>query len=254
MNKDIVLFYYYSSYSTANGCWLNLSKDIALRNMFLRPCGSVIHFEFPTFEDHSYNSICNGKGLKSLIKRESGNDKYIIFRTKDRDTDINCIIGYYKLGKMYYQETSLFNNNGFIWGIKASPAYLIKKGIIECKYSGRNYVASWNSKKWGERLNNLIERIEEEENVSNLYQSETNKLISIFKNKNKINEWRNMCKSCEEKKDCKIYKCFKRYGNKQNSDMFSVINYIYTSNIYSRNVINDVEKYSKKYLNISNGG
>ena len=96
MARDIVLFYYHSSNKLPRSCYLGISDDIAHRNMFLDARGPFVHFEFPTFEDHSYSSICNGPGLKRLIERQNGNDKYIIFRTKDRDDDTNHIIGYWR--------------------------------------------------------------------------------------------------------------------------------------------------------------
>jgi len=68
VEKDIVLFYYYSFPPVPDGCFLGLLSDIAYRNMFLLPCpGNKIHFEFPMFEDHSYNSICNRLGVRELI-------------------------------------------------------------------------------------------------------------------------------------------------------------------------------------------
>lgn len=256
MDRDIVLFCYYSSITPPKECWLGISDDIAHRNLFLRPCGKSIHFEFPAFEDHTYNSICYGHGVKSLIKHESENDKYIIFRTRDPETGKNNIIGYYRLGKAYYQETTLFDANGFIWGIEAEPAHLIRKSIIESRYGERNYLKSWGSNnKWKNYLHKLIDEIEKQENISDQYQTETNNLISIFKDENKIREWKDNCMSCEQQKNCKIYQSFKRYKHKNGSDMFTVINYIYnTSNIYSRNVLDDKEKYPKKYLKLTNGG
>ena len=96
--KDIVLFYYYSSPLLPEDCYLQLSKDIAYRNMFMINNESdKIHFEFPMFEDHSYNTICSTKGLRSLIKRPDSHEKYIIFRTKNIDTGECIIIGYYKI-------------------------------------------------------------------------------------------------------------------------------------------------------------
>lgn len=246
MEKDIILFYYYSSPSLPEDCYLELSSDIAYRNMFLLPCAeNKIHFEFPMFEDHSYNTICNRKGVRSLIKRPSENEKYIIFRTKNDDTRDCNIIGFYKIGKAYYQETSMFNNNGFIWGIESKNAHLVKKG--EIVYNGptirRGYRISWGSDEWNSILNNLLVAIKKETNYANKYRSETNRLIELFKDIEKINEWKDHCLNCENRNDCTLYRRFTIYNNSHpNTNIYSVINSIYTRNLYSRNVLNTIPK------------
>ena len=247
MIRDIVLFYYYSAPEVPESCYLNISGDVAHRNVFLQQCGKVIHFEFPTFEDHSYSSICNGACLKKLIQRPNGNEKYIIFRTKNPDTKNNQLIGYYKIKKAYYQETPFFDDNGFIWGIEADPAYLIRKGEIKCDYSYRPCVTSWNDKSWEKKLNKMINEIEKKENISDIYQKETNHLISIFKDKKKMEEWKDTCEKCVDKKNCCICKKFKYYFNRNKNDMFNVIHNIYSSKFYSKN---ELDKLEKKYLKI----
>jgi hypothetical protein len=247
MTRDIVLFYYYSAHEVPESCYLNISRDVAHRNVFLQQCGNFTHFEFPTFEDHSYSSICNGSCLKKLIKCENGNEKYIIFRTKNHDNNDNQLIGYYKIEKAYYQETSFFDDNGFIWGIEAKPAYLIRKGDIKCEYSGRPCVTSWNDKTWEKKLNKMINEIEKKEDISDIYQKETNHLISIFKDIKKMEEWKTTCETCIDKKNCIMYKKFKNYSNRNNNNIFNVIHNVYTSNIYSKNVL---DKIGKKYLKI----
>ena len=84
----------------------------------------------------------------------------------------------------------MFDDNGFVWGIEAEPVYLIRKGAIECEYACRNYVTSWNDKDQGKKLNKMINKIEKKENVSEIYKEETNHLISIFKDKKKMEEWK----------------------------------------------------------------
>lgn len=147
MAIDIVLFYYYSSPSLSDCCYLELDSEVAYRNLLMITPSSdkKIHFEFPVFEDHSYNTICNLKGVKSLIKRPSENEKYIIFRTKDQDTGASNIIGYYKIGRSFYYETNMFNNNGFVWGIEANEPRLLKKGALQYKGPSlkQGYKTSW---------------------------------------------------------------------------------------------------------------
>ena len=240
MKKDIVLFYYYSSPFVPNGCFLGLSNDIVYRNMFLLPCpGNKIHFEFPVFEDHSYNTICNRLGLRNLIKRPSEHEKYIIFRTENQN-----IIGSYRVLRAYYQETSMFNNNGFVWGIEADP-HLVAKGAV--KYDGprlrQGYKASWQSSEWAEILTDLLGRIQSHRNVSDIYKSETNRLIELLRDNKKTKEWQKNCLSCEKQPNCKLYLQFDKYGKAHsNSNMFSVLNNVYNSNLYSRNVLSKIPK------------
>lgn len=246
IGRDIVLFYYYSSHTFPEDCYLDISSDIVHRNLFLFKCNDgKIHFEFPVFEDHTYNSICNRKGVRSLIKRNNDN-KYIIFRTIDKKKRQRYIIGYYKVGREYYQETKLFNNNGFVCGFEASETQLLKRGELTFKDRsiGIGYNVSWHSEKWNKKLNSFLDKIQSKsEDVSDMYQNETSLLISLFKDKERIEEWRGSCKACESKKNCYFFKYNERYKKKNpNSNMFDIINKIYNSNIYSKNVLDNIKK------------
>lgn len=246
MAVDIALFYYYSSPSLPEDCYLGWDQDIAYRNMLMIAPVSKdkIHFEFPVFEDHSYNTICNWKGVKTLIKRPNDNEKYIIFRTKNQDTGASNIIGYYKIDKSFYYETNMFDNNGFVWGIEANETHLLKKDALN--YNGpqfrQGYKTTWGESQWKTKLIELKEQISEKENISQKYQDETNRLISIFKNKSKINEWREFCENCEKKKNCTFYRRNIKYKKEHQSDLFSVIHYAYTTNLYSRNELLNLNK------------
>jgi hypothetical protein len=226
-------------------CFLEHSNEIAYRNMLLfRLSDKNIHFEFPMFEDHSYNSICNGKGVKNLFRRPVDNEKYIIFRTHNFETQRCNIIGYYKIGRLYYQETRLFNDNGFVLGIETEKTHLIKKGLEFNDLNLRQGIrVSWNDERWETILHNLLERIESEEDFSDKYNSDTNRLIRIFQNEVDIRDWRESCQACTLKNKCSFHRrnrLFKR--NFPDTDLFSVIYNIYTSNIYSRNYLNSIEK------------
>ena len=81
MSIGIALFYYYSMLPIPRSCYLRLNQKIAYRNMFPIPMANIsIHFEFPMFEDHSYNTICNRKGVRTLIQKSDLTDRYIILR------------------------------------------------------------------------------------------------------------------------------------------------------------------------------
>jgi len=245
MERAIVLFPFYSSTPIRPNCFLSMRDDIVYRNMFLLPCGDgKIHFEFPMFEDHTYNTICNRKGMRSLIQQPITKEKYIIFFFFYEYSGECIIIGFYKVRKAYYQETRMFNNYGFVWGIEAEP-HLIYKGLIKCNDLGlgRNYRTSWHSEEWSNRLNAFLDDINVNENVSDLYQSETNRLVELFKDQERVIEWQQNCTQCAERTLCSLHRKFRSYNkNHSQSDMFSVLNYIYNSNIYSRNVLNHIPK------------
>lgn len=248
--RDIVLFYYYSTPTFPNDCYLEISNDLAHRNLFLFKCNDgKIHFEFPIFEDHSYNSICNINGVRSLIKRNTS-DKYILFRTRDRDTGKRYIIGYIKIGKTYYQETKLFNNNGFVCGFESSDTHLLKRGavILKDKSFGRGYNVSWHVPELNKKLNGFLEKIQNKsEDFSRVYQKETNQLINLFKNKKQLQEWKAKCETCNSNDKCYFYKYNERYKTKNpHTNMFNLIYTIYNnSNIYSKNVLDTIPK---KYI------
>lgn len=247
--KDIVLFYYYSTPTFPDNCYLEISNALAHRNLFLFKCDDgKIHFEFPVFEDHSYNSICNMNGVRSLIKRNT-DEKYIIFRTRDNITEKKYIIGYYKVGKTYYQETNKYNNNGFVCGFESSEKFLLKRGeiIFEDRSFGRGYNVSWREKKINKKLYDFLKLIQKKnEDYSKEYQKETNNLINLFKDENRINEWKEYCKRCSYSDKCYFYNYNEKYKEKNpHSNMYSLINTIYNSNMYSKNVLDIIPK---KYI------
>lgn len=247
--RQITLFYYHSTRRFPDNCYLEISNNLAHRNLFLFNCNDgKIHFEFPVFEDHSYNSICNRLGVRSLIKKK-GNDKYIIFRTMDKDIKKRYIIGYYKVGKTYYQETKLFNNNGFVCGFETSETKLLKRGdiVFNDKSIGKGHNVSWHNEKWNSKLNGFLDKIINfSEDASDLYQKETNNLINLFKDENKIREWKEYCEVCQNNKKCYFHKYNKRYIKKNpKSNMFELINTVYTSKLYSKNGLDIIKK---KYI------
>ncbi len=218
--------------------------------MFLTRCNDgKIHFEFPIFEDHSYNSICNIRGVRNLIKRKI-NNKYILFRTRDQDINKNYIIGYYKVGKIYFQETRMFNNNGFVCGFESSETKLLKKGqiIYNDPTFRRGHNVSWHKKEINKKLNNFLDMIINiKDDYSSIYKNDTNRMIEIFKDREKINEWKNKCQNCKKKEECFFFKYNEKYDKKHETqkDLFKLIFNVYDSNIYSKNIL---DKIQKKYI------
>lgn len=244
MRRYIVLLYYYCSPPLPKECFLGLSEYIAYRNMLLfRSEDNRIHFELPVFEDHTYNSICNYRDVVSLVKKfRKYREVYTIFRARDMETRESTIIGYYRIGEIYYQETNLFNRNGIVWGLKSEEAYLIRKNAVNCGYKGRGSPTSENEK-WRGPLNELLEKIKRHDNISKDYQEQTKRLIEIFRDEEQVNKWKEYCQGCEKQKECKFHRQAKRYNRKNpNSDLFSALNKVYTSNLYSRNELSRLDK------------
>lgn len=246
MPKDSVLFYYYSMPDLPEDCYLHLNSKIAYRNMLMYPhhTDGRIHFEFPVFEDHSYNTICNRIPLRALMQRPTTNERYIIFRTFSEKVKKSYIIGYYKIGREYFYKTKKWDNFGFVWGIDSSTAHLLEKDEFEYSgpFLGRNTPNSWrNDEQWAERLSGLLEEISSRENVADLYKSETKRLINIFKNPDKIEAWRENCRQCSNRK-CTFHIRSKRYQNENPTDLIEVIHHAYSSNLYSRNELLTLDK------------
>jgi len=248
MMRDSILFYYYSMSELPDYCFLNLKPEIAYRNMLMFPSQDVIHFELPVFEDHSYNTICNRDGLKALIKRSPENEKHIIFQTKSNDDGKKYIIGYYRVGREFFYETKMWDNYGYVWGIESSQVHLLKKDELE--YVGqktpRTPPRSWGSNgSWKPILEGLIDEISSRPNIASLYKSESERMVNLFKNPQKLQEWRERCSHCGNRK-CTFFNRNQRYHNEHpDSDLISVIQHAYSSNLYSRNVL---EKLDKHYL------
>jgi len=255
MVRDSILFYYYSMPQLPENCYLKLNPNIAYRNMLMFPSGDVIHFELPFFEDHSYNTICNRDGLKALIKRPS-EEKYIIFHTKSPEDKKDYIIGYYKVGREFYYKTKMWDNYGYVWGIESSDIHLLNKNNFE--YLGpripRTPPRSWGSnEKWGPILDGLIDKISLRPNIANIYQSETQRLVNLFKSSERLLEWREHCSRCGNHR-CTFYNRNCRYqGENPESDLIDVIEYAYSKNLYSRNVLQDLEKHYLRPWRRENG-
>jgi len=214
--------------------------------MFLLKCDDgKIHFEFPMFEDHSYNTICNRIGMRILIRRKA-KVKYIIFRTKDIDLKKRYIMGFYKIGKTYFQETKKFNNNGFVCGIESSEVCLLRKGeiILQDKTIKRGHRSSWTSEERNEQLSNFLEEIKSKgHDFSERYRNDTNRLIQLFKDKSKIDEWKNHCMSCSDQEECFFFKYNEKFIEKKpHTNMYEIINKIYNTNVYSRNILENIPK------------
>jgi hypothetical protein len=244
MGRYIILLYYYCSPPLPKECFLDLSEDIAYRNMLLfRSEDNRIHFELPVFEDHTYNSLCNYHSIVSLVKKfRKYEEVYIIFRARNMEKRESTIIGYYRIGGVYYQETNLFNRNGIVWGLRSEEAYLIRKNAVNCGYKSKGSPTS-ESEKWRGPLNELLEKIRRHKNISKVYHEETIRLVDVFKDKEKMNEWKEYCQRCEKQKECKFYRRAKRYNKKNpNSDLYSAINRVYTDTLYSRNELNRLDR------------
>ena len=245
LDRDIALFYYYSSPPLPEGCFLGMSNEIAYRNMFMLPCpDSRIHFEFPVFEDHSYNTICNRVGLRALITKPTEHDKYIVFRTRNHRVGGQDIVGFYRIRRAYYQETNMFNNNGFVWGIEADP-HLVRSNSL--KYQGppipQGPRVSWNTNFWSELLNDLLDKIADEENLSDLYQSEASRIVELLKSGETMARWERYCGSCPSQSCCAIYTHYSNYVRTHpDSSMFAALRHSYSSNLYSKNVLNQLPR------------
>jgi hypothetical protein len=244
MVRDSILFYYYSMPELPENCYLQLNPEIAYRNMLMFPSSDVIHFELPVFEDHSYNTICNRDGLKALIKLPS-EEKYIIFQTYSIKNKKKYIIGYYKVGREFYYKTKMWDNYGYVWGIESFQVHLLKKDDFE--YLGqsipRTPPRSWSSNdRWRSILDGLIEDISSMPNIAALYQSETERLVNLFKNPTKLQEWRDQCSHCGNH-NCTFFNRNRNYRNENpGSDLISVIQHTYSSNLYSRNILQELDK------------
>jgi len=247
VTKDIALFYFYSSPPMPDCCYLQMRPDISYRNLLLLPCeGKRLHFELPFFEDHSYNTICNRYGVMSVIRRPEANEKYIIFRTTNRETGVGYIIGYYRVGQAYYQESRVFNNNGFVWGFNASESHLIKLGALrfDIPRPGRGYRKSWDTTdRWPPILRRLQRQIRSKRNLASVYQRETNRLVALLKDERQVEEWRRHCDSCEAQLQCAVFQHYSRVGDDRSGcDMYAAISKVYNGTLYSRNLLSNSKR------------
>jgi hypothetical protein len=170
----------------------------------------------------------------------------LIFQTSSYDDKKKQIIGYYRVGREFYYETKMWDNYGFVWGIESSEVHLLKKDELEYvdQKIPRTPPRSWGSNDgWKPILEELINEIASKPNIASLYKSETERLVTIFKNPEKLQEWREQCSRCGNRK-CTFYNRNRKYQSENSSsDLISVIQHAYSSNLYSRNVLQDLDKH-----------
>lgn len=222
-------------------CYLQMRPDIAYRNMLLLPCENKrIHFELPFFEDHSYNTICNRYGVMSIIQRPESNEKFILFKTTNQMTGEASVVGYYRVGQAYYQESKVFNNNGFVWGFSAAEPHLVKlrEVIFDVPRPGRGYKKTWDTdSRWPPILRDLLRRARAKADCASIYRAETNRLVSLLKDERQVSEWRRQCGSCDARLECAVHRHYSKIERESGCDMYSAINRIYRGTIYSRNLL-----------------
>jgi hypothetical protein len=141
----------------------------------------------------------------------------------------------------------MWDNYGFVWGVESSDVHLLKKDELE--YTGqkipRTPPRSWGSnERWGPIFDGLIEDISSRPNIASLYQSETKRLVNLFKNPQKLQEWRENCGRCGNRK-CTFFNRDNEYQKEQKSDLISVIQHAYSTNLYS---LNELQRLDKHYL------
>ncbi|MHA2327831.1 MAG: hypothetical protein ACXACR_04870 [Candidatus Hodarchaeales archaeon] len=187
-----------------------------------------------------------------LIRRPTENERYAIFITYDYSLKKTIVVGYYKLGRIFYYETDYFNNDGFVVGFEASKTYLVKRGVCKLRESFSimpRRTWSRNPDKDFNFLFRYIDEIEAHKNLSNVYQQKTLQIISTLKDNARIEEFKDKCKVCKDIKRCLLSKKNFEYlkstsGNKHYHD---VLHSIYNSYLYSKNKLDELEPL-KKYV------
>jgi hypothetical protein len=175
-----------------------------------------------------------------IIQRPDSNEKYVLFKTTDQTSGEASVIGYYRVGHAYYQESKVFNNNGFVWGFSASEPHLIKLGEVPFRVArpGRGYKKTWDTdSRWPPILRDIMRKVRAKPNYAVLYQGETNRLVSLLKDQRQVDEWRQHCDSCNNRLICSVYRYYSRVERENGCDMYSAINRIYRGSIYSRNLL-----------------
>jgi hypothetical protein len=191
-----ILFYFNSLPDMPPGCAL-FSPEIMHRDFFMCNPNNTGHFEYPKFENHSYDEYCHKREVHNFLDRVS-DEKYTVFytrHTKLDGTSQNKIVGYYKVGKL----------KKFPRGFYSSESLLLPKSrCIPIDYVSRGVPASWGASSVREFVEETLRSMKnmEEEDIAEKYRSETTRIMGKVRGLSNIEALAVLCNDCNVNECC----------------------------------------------------
>lgn len=235
----IKFIYYYSLPEFPKECKIIKDNSIILRDLFL--CVNNYHYEYPRFEDFSYDDICRGRNIRKLLKSKDP-DNYILLFTRYRflnRKEKSYIIGYFKVGEKYLRKFKNLRKsvNKESWGFEASEVFLIRRNEdFLTDYNYRSVPSSDGTGEMSKELPNILNKflnLNPELNVKDLYQSETNRIINLLTTEKGLKFIERNCinGSCNTKK-CHLRKVLKRVSSQGKIYGLDYLRHFYNENYH----------------------
>jgi len=251
-NAFIACFPYYSLPVFPKECKFSFNSNFFLRDVLA--CISTVdhHYEYPKFQDFSYDIGCMGKNLPRLISEFlRGKEVYILFRTSlyDLSDKKTYLSGYYKVSEVFELETQILGKRKFC-GINSNENVFVDKSdanLWEYKFN-RGAIYSDNEK-YKVYLFDQIEYykslMDTNKNQYKRYQEKTIDWVKNLKDPLFRSELLNECISC------KCDNCFLKikiiqYSRRRNNKFH--LNYLYNSNVFLTDLIDIIKKKKINYL------
>jgi hypothetical protein len=191
-----ILFYYNSLPDLPSGCPF-FSSHLMHRDYLMCNPSNTGHHKYPRFETLSYDEGCHFREVHSFLKRPDP-EKYVIFYT--RHTEINGhrsnkVIGYFRVGKLTKHP----------FGFIASDVVLLLKRIaISIPYTSRGVPTSWGKSAVKHTVNRILRELMalSKQDVSNQYQRETKRVMSILRQGRGRMRMLDTCNKCDYRPSC----------------------------------------------------
>ncbi len=256
-SEYITCFKYYSLPEFPQNCVFSFNSDLHLRDVF--GCTSVDrHYEYPKFQDFSYDIGCNEKGvIKAVEHFQSKNDIFVLFRTGYTKLDLTpkkqYFIGYYKIARAYEVRTSILGKNKKFLGFEADDVVLLsKKDSIEAPedFPKRGPIDIFSTKgKYQELLNNTLYCLQEKKNsilnVKEKYKSYIKKLVYNLIQPDYRNALFKYCNDECSNSECYLKASLMRNYQRNNENY---LNYLYSPHVFYSHYIKKLKSRKRMVL------
>ncbi len=185
------------------GCKL-FNPEIQNRDLLMCNPSNTGHYQYPKFEDFSYDTGCHEREVIKFLKNPDP-VKYVVFYTRRTDfkgNGKNKIVGFFKVGITNRTKTKLI----------ASRKILLKKQHQPTiDYTSRGVPVSWGNSGIKDFLNDKLNELinSNDMDASPDYQNETIGIMNHLKLSSGRKRIIEFCENCSEKSKC-YWGCVKK--------------------------------------------
>lgn len=245
---------YYSQPEFPNDCKFSFNSDIFLRDMLGCLSSKENHYEYPKFQDFSYDVGCMRRNLPRIIKEFlDGKEVYILFRTTQYDfsNKKTYISGYYKISKAFRLKTYVLGKEKPFCGVFSNENVFLNK-LDANSWKGkqiRGAIYSTNEK-YTEYFHQQIEYYKSfsktSKNKKLIYHKKTIEWMEKLKQDSFRKEILDFCPNKCLYDNCflknKILNYQKKWGNKFH------LNYLYDSKVYLTDIVEKLKRNKIEYI------